>query len=233
MLTLTAACVLVVLVAVWARISAGWPERIGVRGSAALASIGAPVALLIWLPAGPLAPGWAKRAGTPTSLLPAASARAVSTSRTTAAGTSMSAGVGSVTARGFTAQLTGSVSQSQLSSGLVRVDLRLAVAGQPLSALEIRIDGQPAGGGVEMTSSAVSLGTQSDPALYTGVVTGLDGGNVTATVQGAHGAMTLLARLQISRTGANATGALTASPQPVSVTPHAWTGRDSDSDGGE
>ena len=113
--------------------------------------------MLIWLPAGPLAPGWAKRAGTPTSLLPAASARAVSTSQTTAAGTSMSAGLGSVTARGFTAQLTGSVS----------------------------------------------------------------------------GAMTLLARLQITRTGATATGALIASPQPVSVTPHARTGRDSDSDGGE
>ena len=47
MLALTAACVLVVLAAVWVRAAAGWPDHVGARGAAVLASIAVPVALLI------------------------------------------------------------------------------------------------------------------------------------------------------------------------------------------
>ena len=65
MLLLTAGCVLTVLVAVWIRAVAGWPDHSGVRTSAVLASIAAPLALVVWLPSGPLGAGWAKRAGTP------------------------------------------------------------------------------------------------------------------------------------------------------------------------
>lgn len=69
MLLLTAGCVLIVLVAVWIRAVAGWPDHSSVRVSAMLASIAAPLALVFWLPSGPLAAGWATRAGTPASLL--------------------------------------------------------------------------------------------------------------------------------------------------------------------
>jgi sulfoxide reductase heme-binding subunit YedZ len=70
MLTLTGACLVVVIVAVLARVAAGWPEHVGARAIGIAASAAVPVGLLVWLPSGPLAAGWAKRAGTPSSLLP-------------------------------------------------------------------------------------------------------------------------------------------------------------------
>jgi hypothetical protein len=82
---------------------------------------------------------------------------------------------------------------------LVQVDLRLALPGQPLNALDIRIDGQPlGGGGVAMTSSTVTLGTSATPALYRERVIGLDGTGVEARASGTRGSLILLARLQIS-----------------------------------
>ncbi len=67
---LSAACVLVVLAAVLVRIGASRQVSPRARG-AALAGTGAfAVFLVIWLPAGPLGSEWARRSGTPSSLLP-------------------------------------------------------------------------------------------------------------------------------------------------------------------
>lgn len=91
MLAVAAGCVLVVLVAVWIRASAGWPDRAGVRAGAIAASIAGLLALLVWLPSGPLGPGWAKRAGTPSSLLGRSSSGSANTANT-AAGTQLTTG---------------------------------------------------------------------------------------------------------------------------------------------
>jgi sulfoxide reductase heme-binding subunit YedZ len=216
MLALTAGCVLVVLAAVWIRATAGWPDHIGTRATAVVASIAAPVALLVWLPTGPLASGWAKRAGTPSSLLRASTA--VSATAGSAAGSSSSAAAGSGVPRAFTAQATGTVSQSQLSSGLVQVDLHLALSGQSLSALDIRLDGQPlGGGGVAMSSSTVTLGQGTNPALYTGQVTGLEGSNVHARVRGRNGSLAVTALLQIDQNSGTVTGSVNARPAAPGV----------------
>jgi len=68
-LLLTIACTAVVAVAVVARTLGGW--RANPRGSAlALAGLGAfMLFLVIWLPNGPLERNWARRSGTPASLL--------------------------------------------------------------------------------------------------------------------------------------------------------------------
>jgi len=113
----------------------------------------------------------------------------------------------------FSAQATGTVSQSQLGNGLVEVELRLALAGQRLNMLNIRIDGRPLdGGGVEMTSSTVTLGTASAPTQYAGHVTGLDGTNIQARVRSVHGPLGLRARVQIDPSSDAVTGAVTARP---------------------
>jgi DMSO/TMAO reductase YedYZ heme-binding membrane subunit len=66
---ISAACVAAVLLAVLARVVIGWPEnirlRVGALGMAGVFALG----LLVWLPGGPLGKGWARRAGTPASLL--------------------------------------------------------------------------------------------------------------------------------------------------------------------
>ncbi len=218
MLMLTAGCILIVLVAVWIRAAAGWPDHSGIRASAVLASIAAPLALVVWLPNGPLAAGWAKRAGTPAALLARSSAPASSaaSSGANSSGASAASGAGSsgsAAPSAFNAQLSGRLSQSQVSGGLVQVELKLTLPHQPLSALDIRIAGQPlSGGGVAMSSSSVTLGTSSNPGLYRGRLTGLEGTNVAARVKGSQGALSLVAQLQIDPRSGAVTGALAARP---------------------
>jgi hypothetical protein len=214
MLLLTAGCVLTVLVAVWIRVAAGWPNHAGIRTSAALASIAAPVALLAWLPNGPLGAGWAKRAGTPAALLAKTSSSASSAASSVAnssPGAASSATVGR--SHAFNAQVSGTVTNSQLSSGLVRVELKLKVPGQPLSRLDIRIVGQPlSGGGVAMRSSRVTLGPASNPDRYGGRVTALEGTSIGARITGPTGSISLVAQLQIDPRSNAVTGALAVRP---------------------
>jgi methionine sulfoxide reductase heme-binding subunit len=78
LLWLSVACLVVVVAAVLARVLDGWPEHLGVR-SAALGGAGIfSLFLLLWLPSGPLGTEWAKRSGTPSSLLPHAHGAATS-----------------------------------------------------------------------------------------------------------------------------------------------------------
>jgi methionine sulfoxide reductase heme-binding subunit len=70
LLALSIACLVVVLAAVLARAIDGWPENLG-RRTAALGGAGIfSLFLLLWLPGGPLGSEWARRSGTPSTLLP-------------------------------------------------------------------------------------------------------------------------------------------------------------------
>jgi predicted ferric reductase len=70
LLLLSIGCAAAVAAAVLARALRGWPAHLGAR-SAALGGTGAfSLFLLLWLPGGPLGSEWARRSGTPASLLP-------------------------------------------------------------------------------------------------------------------------------------------------------------------
>ncbi len=215
MLLLTAGCVAVVLAAVVLRVSDGWPEHLATRLSALGVAALLPLGLLAWLPSGPLAAGWAKRAGTPASVLAKSQAAG---SRATAAstGTTTHQSASSPTAGGahaFTAPASGRMRQSQLPDGLMLVDISLDLHGQSLSHLRIRIRGRAInGGGVEMTSSRVTLGPASNLDQYSGRITGLQGSDITAAVSGGASTLSLLARLQISPGPGTATGLVSVSP---------------------
>jgi sulfoxide reductase heme-binding subunit YedZ len=203
MLAVVAGCVVIVLVAVVSRATAGWPERVGARMMALGAAALLPIGLLLWLPSGPLAHDWAARAGTPAALLGTASGS--SGSRGSRSGTAASSG--------FNAQLSGSVSQNQLSNGLTGVNIGLTVSGQSLSRLSIDLQGQAlSGGGLQMTSSTVTLGTASNPEQYRGTVSSLQGTNISATVRDSSGhTLNLAVDLQLSE-GGSATGSVDARP---------------------
>lgn len=64
-LALNGACLAAVLVAVWIRLAVGWPSHARLRVTAGALSAVLPVIVVVWLAVGPLAPGWASRAGTP------------------------------------------------------------------------------------------------------------------------------------------------------------------------
>jgi hypothetical protein len=89
----------------------------------------------------------------------------------------------------------------------------VTVPGQRLTALDMRIVGQPlSGGGVAMSSSTVALGTGSSPGLYRGRVTGLEGTEIAARVRNARGSLALVAQLHIDPRSGAVTGALAARP---------------------
>jgi predicted ferric reductase len=75
MLAIDVVCIVAVLAAIVARAMIGWPDnarvRIGALGTATVFALG----LVLWLPGGPLAKNWARRAGTPASALSSGSAR--------------------------------------------------------------------------------------------------------------------------------------------------------------
>ena len=69
LLLLSVGCMIAVGVCVLARSLSGWPQNLGLR-SAALGATGAfALFLVLWLPGGPLGSEWARRSGTPASLL--------------------------------------------------------------------------------------------------------------------------------------------------------------------
>jgi sulfoxide reductase heme-binding subunit YedZ len=206
MLAITAGCVIVVIVAVVARASQGWPEagwpnHAGARAAAIVLSVVIPIGLLVWLPGGPLAAGWAERAGTPSTLL--ASRTMVSPAAPATASTS------------FTGQATGIEREGHLDEGVAQIHLVLSLPGHTLSTLGIRIFGQPArGGGLEMSSSRVELGTVSDPRMYLGQVTSLDGPDISALVTNSSGQrLQIVAQLQIAPGNGVVSG--TASVRPA------------------
>jgi len=69
LLVLSLACTAVVLAAVLARVIAGWPEHLRARGAALGGAAAFSLFLILWLPGGPLGAEWARRSGTPSSLL--------------------------------------------------------------------------------------------------------------------------------------------------------------------
>jgi sulfoxide reductase heme-binding subunit YedZ len=69
MIAISGGCLAAVLIAIGARVASGWPDRVGVRTAAVSLSLVFAGGVGLWLPTGPLAAGWARRAGTPTALL--------------------------------------------------------------------------------------------------------------------------------------------------------------------
>jgi predicted ferric reductase len=70
LLALSVGCLGIVVAAIVVRVLSGWPANLARRG-AVLGGAGIfSLFLLVWLPGGPLGSEWARRSGTPTSLLP-------------------------------------------------------------------------------------------------------------------------------------------------------------------
>jgi methionine sulfoxide reductase heme-binding subunit len=203
------ACVAAVVLAVWWRVASGWPDHLNERLVGLSLSIVAPVLLVVWLLGGPLASGWARRAGTPANLLAGGATTGTPTGSSSADG--VSSGGAPTTAPTttpsttaptdafatvpFTAELTGAVGQSQPSaSGRVTVRLSTTLSSGASGVLTIDITGRPVDdGGVRMDSSRVTLGPTSDPTRYDGEITDLAGTTMAATVRDTSGTSIRLA----------------------------------------
>jgi sulfoxide reductase heme-binding subunit YedZ len=69
LMAISVGCLVAVLAVVLVRVIPGWGERVGLRSAALGGAGGFSLFLLLWLPGGPLGSEWARRSGTPSSLL--------------------------------------------------------------------------------------------------------------------------------------------------------------------
>jgi sulfoxide reductase heme-binding subunit YedZ len=181
MLALSLACSVVVVIAVGARIMAareprGAAVRVGALGATAVGA----VLLALWLPRGPLAHDWARRAGTPVSLLRPSAAVASTGPARTAASPSLHLPF-SGTARGTLRSGIG-------RDGTALVDIALRMTHGSRAALDVRLQGQPLdGGGLRVARSQVTLGPPGDPARYIGRLVSLNATTLDARVRPAAG----------------------------------------------
>jgi hypothetical protein len=204
-LAVTALCVAaVVATAAW-RLALGWHERTGARVALAGVVVVALVAGTMWLASGPLKPGWARRSGTPASLL----ARSAGLPAAKAPGAA-----GQLPAVPFSASLSGTVAQNTSGNGgaVVRIQTTAAPSsGSGSAALGIIITGQADGsGGVTMSGSQVTFGPAASPQQYTGQLAGLNGTSMTARVRDSAGKRLQLA-ITLQPNGSSVTGTLQVS----------------------
>jgi hypothetical protein len=206
MLALTAACIVAVLVAVWTRIAGASGQFAGLRAPATALAVVTPIGLAIFTLAGPLQQGWARRAGTPASLLghkvasvgPRPVRRPAATNPLTSP---------------FTATLAGTVAENGAPGGAI-VDLALQVRGQVNGRMRVRLGGVPigAGGGLSMTGSQVDLALAGQPAVLQGKIVSLRGEEFVARLSGGGATVNVHAQLQIDTNTNSVTGTLSGAP---------------------
>jgi len=177
MLALCLACTAVVVIAVCARIAAargtgGAAVRVGALGATAVGA----VLLALWLPRGPLGHDWARRAGTPVSLLkPSAAVASTGPTRTAAS---------PVLHLPFSGTARGTLRSGIARDGTALVDIALRMTDGSRAALDVRLQGVPLdGGGLRVARSQVTLGPPGDPARYIGRLLSLGGTTLDARVR--------------------------------------------------
>ncbi|HEY1523116.1 MAG TPA: ferric reductase-like transmembrane domain-containing protein [Solirubrobacteraceae bacterium] len=208
MLLLTVICIAGVVAAVLARINVVDRRHGAIRTGAFVLSVIAPVGLGIFAAVGPLAHGWARRAGTPASLLPP------STSAVSVSTASHSASTGSdPTAHSFSAVLAGRVVQRPASSGAI-VQLDMTVRGSVRGRLRVRLGGQPLdSGGLSLTGSQVDLSVAGAPQVFAGRVVNLEGDHFLARVSDSAGTeLELDTGLTIDQARGTVSGTLSSTP---------------------
>ena len=189
-------------IAVWWRLAGMASEWSGGRTAAATLSVAGPLVILIWFAAGPMRPGWAARAGTPASLLGTSSGQAAVAPPSVAA-----------LQAPFTATLTGTVAETAADAqGNVTITIDGKLSAGASGHLQIVLKGpSDAQGGVEMASSAVTLGPTARSIEYRGQVTRIRGTTLTAALTDDSGrSMSLGVSLQIDAANTQVTGSVQA-----------------------
>lgn len=210
MLAVTGICVAAVVIAAWMRIAEARTGVLSVRAGAAALSVAAPAGIVIFALAGPLQTGWARRAGTPASLLPkpyvrvSAPARAPVRSRRPVSDTLRAP---------WNAQLNGTITQTQEPNGAI-IDLALQVSGGARGRLRVRMAGAPiGGGGLSMTGSQVDLSAIGLGSVMQGRILNLQGQQFTARVRDASGSVAdLQVNLNIDGQSGAVSGTVSAAP---------------------
>jgi len=180
-LLINAACVAAVLGAIGWRIIAGWPRSYGIRLAAGSASAIGILLLIGWMAIGPLKPGWAAAAGTPTNLLPRTAASTLTAGSTP--------GTAALTV-GLRDQLQGTLTENggglrldlrDVSNSAIRIIVTVADSQASTGTLEVRQNGQT------LCSSSASIAQEVSASCAGTIVTigalqQLDDGAITGVM---------------------------------------------------
>ncbi|MGA2929187.1 MAG: ferric reductase-like transmembrane domain-containing protein [Solirubrobacteraceae bacterium] len=209
-LATTVACVVAVTAATLVRIARSAPADGGRRGAAAAVALAVPVGIAVFTLQGPLRSGWARRAGTPSTLLARAVTPAVAVVRPRVADPKPKP-AGATLEAPFDANLSGTVTQTQQPDGAI-VDLALQLSGGARGKLRVRLGGTPlGGGGLSMTGSQVDLLASGLPDVMAGKIVALQGTDLVARVSDGSGrALDLRANLEIDSNSGSVSGTLSA-----------------------
>ena len=205
MLLLTVICVAAVVVAVLIRIGRSAPVPSGVRAWATMLAVVTPIGLAAFALVGPLAKGWARRAGTP--------APRVATAASTHPAVPVVSRPSSPLLRPFTASVSGTVTQSNAADGAI-IELNLRLGGPVTGQLRIRLGGAPLPqGGLTLTGSQADLTGPGLPSALGGTVRSLTGDRIAARVKDVSGtAVDLQANLSIDQNSGSVTGTVAGTP---------------------
>jgi sulfoxide reductase heme-binding subunit YedZ len=191
MLALAGVSIGAVLAAVLWRIAVGWRQWTPGRAAMVLGAISVPVVLGTWFLAGPMQPGWAARAGTPSTLLPHPISASASTAPARPPLVLPSQGTAS-----------GTTTLRRLDGGLARVDIAVRTQGITPLGIHVILHGQALEQGISLTDGSVVLTPPQGAVAYRGSVTGLSGGEISAAMSDGHGdQIDLLLSLQIASSG--------------------------------
>lgn len=202
LLGLDAGCVAAVAAAAWWRLSLAGD---GPRRQAGLALTGTAVlATIAFVAAGPLRPGWARRAGTPVALLGGSAPSAAGTGGSGGA-SGHSAGAAALPSEG---SFSGHAARS-LSAGGSRVTITVTArtGGSAGQQLVITLHGAPEGDGVALSAGSVRIRPAGAASSFSGPVVELNGQQVVADLSGA-GGYRAKARITLAVQGRTATGRL-------------------------
>jgi DMSO/TMAO reductase YedYZ heme-binding membrane subunit len=201
-----AACVGVVALATLARFTLTGGVPAATRLAAGVAALVVPIGILVWYESGPAQLGWAKRAGTPTSLI---AGRRV-TKQVAASSTALTSV--SLPHAAFSATIAGTIHDTT-SAGLAHVVIRTKLHGGAGGSARIDLRGQALDSGVSMTASGVSYVPAGTGTVYIGTVTALSGQQVVASVTTSSGAQLQLSFiLNINTATGTVTGTVDATP---------------------
>jgi Ferric reductase like transmembrane component len=172
-LAINIGCVAAVAWAIWWRLSLTANPLTRAAGLLALAL--APVLTGVFVLAGPLQSGWARRAGTPVKLLGNQSQASPAPS-------------GSAAPRLVSTPFRGRLSvASGPGSGQRTITITGRTTAAPRIGFVIVLHGIPSGGGVSLTSGSVRIGRAGTASGYSGPVTQLAGSSLLADVSGQAG----------------------------------------------
>ena len=194
---LTLCCAAAVAAAVVVRLLRA-DARPRLRIAAGVATFAVAALVLGWYRSGPAQPGWAARAGTPTSIL----------RRSAASAAPSPVAVRTTMPSSFDGKLVGSLARNSDGLGDVGIAIGGNVTGGAVEGvLKLTLWGQGSDGGVALTDSRVTFQPVGVSGSYSGQVVGLDGNLVQADVTNSAGdTVRLTISLQIDSTTGSVTG---------------------------